>query len=71
MTVLRERNGQALIRYDGYFEWWFNTKKMYEGVKLEEKNGKTQIYCFEFKGGYRECWLTEEFDRRVPKYNIV
>lgn len=81
MTVIRERNGQALVRYDEQviegkrndmrFEWWLNTEKMKSGVKLEEKNGKTQIYCFEFKGSYREYWLMEEFDRRVPKHKVV
>lgn len=81
MTVLRERHGQALIKYDDQpsgerkrdtrFEWWFNTQKMREGVKLEEKNGKTHIYCYEFKGSYREHWLMEEFDRRVPKHIVV
>ncbi|MHB1391975.1 MAG: hypothetical protein ACYCYE_02675 [Clostridia bacterium] len=81
MTVLRERHGQALIRYDElvagekkhdvHFEWWFNTQKMKEGVRLEEENGKTRIYCYQFKGSYRERWLMEEFDRRVPKYKVV
>lgn len=81
MTVLRERNGQALIKYDeqsgaekkrdARFEWWFNTQKMKEGVKLEEKNGKTQIYCYQFNGSYRERWLIEEFDRRVPRHIVV
>ncbi|KUO76013.1 MAG: hypothetical protein APF77_00005 [Clostridia bacterium BRH_c25] len=80
MTVLRERHGQALIRYDDQesggkkhdmrFEWWFNTQKMKEGVKLEEENGKTRIYCYEFKGSYREHWLMEEFDRRVPRHMV-
>jgi hypothetical protein len=81
MTVLRERHGQALIRYDeqvngerrrdARFEWWFDTQKMREGVKLEEKNGKIHIYCYQFKGSYRERWLMEEFDRRVPKNMVV
>ncbi|HYE08778.1 MAG TPA: hypothetical protein VEF53_01215 [Patescibacteria group bacterium] len=81
MTVLRERQGQALIRYDeqgdrgkkrdAHYEWWFNTQKMKEGVKLEEENGRTHIYCYQFKGSYRERWLMEEFDRRVPKYRVV
>jgi|GEM_PF-1365084 len=81
MIVLRERHGQALIRYDeqlsgerecdARFEWWFNTQKMREGVKLEEKNGKTHIYCYQFKGSYREHWLMEEFDRRVPQNIFV
>lgn len=81
MTVLRERQGQALIKYDEQaaggkkhdmrFEWWFNTQKMREGVKLEEKNGRTHIYCYEFKGSYRERWLMEEFDRRVPRHMVV
>jgi hypothetical protein len=81
MTVLRERQGQALIRYeeqvagdkrrDVRFEWWFNTQKMKDGVRLEEENGKTHIYCYQFKGSYRERWLMEEFDRRVPKYKVV
>lgn len=81
MTVLRERDGQALIKYDELtggekkcevrFEWWFNTQKMREGIRLEEENGKTRIYCYEFKGSYRERWLMEEFDRRVPKYKVV
>lgn len=81
MIVLRERHGQALVKYDeqpgggqnrdARFEWWFNTQKMREGVKLEEKGGKTQIYCFEFKGSYRERWLIEEFDRRVPNHMVV
>lgn len=75
MTVLRERQGQALVRYDistdsgskldARYEWWFNTDKMREGIKLEEKNGRTQIYCFDFIGDYREYWLTEQFDRRL------
>lgn len=81
MIVLRERHGQALIKYDEpagqgkkkeiRYEWWFNTQKMKEGVKMEEENGRTRIYCFEFKGSYRERWLMEEFDRRVPKYKVV
>jgi hypothetical protein len=81
MIVLRERHGQALVKYDEQavqgrkketrYEWWFNTQKMREGVKLEEENGRTRIYCFEFKGSYRERWLVEEFDRRVPKYKVV
>ncbi len=81
MTVIRERNGQALVRYDVpetsgkkhdmRYEWWFNTDKMRKGVKLEEENGKTRIYCFEFKGSYKEYWLMEEFDRRVPKHKVV
>lgn len=81
MIVLRERHGQALIKYDDQasgsskrdtrFEWWFNTQKMKEGIKLEEKNGRTHIYCYEFRGGYRERWLVEEFDRRVPKHMVV
>lgn len=81
MTVLKEGYGQALIKYeeltaggkkrDVRFEWWFNTQKMREGIKLEEKNGKTHIYCYEFKGSYRERWLMEEFDRRVNNQKIV
>lgn len=80
MVVLRERCGQALIRYDeidkdgkkkdARFEWWYNTQKMNEGIKMEEKSGKTCIYCYVFKGAYRERWLIEEFDRRVPKYKV-
>jgi hypothetical protein len=81
MNVIRERNGQALVKYDVKgttgkkndmrFEWWFNTEKMRKGVKLEEQDGKTHIYCYEFKGSYRELWLMEEFDRRVPKHKVV
>ena len=81
MTVIRERNGQALVRCeekgaswrknDIRYEWWINTEKMKDGIKIEEINGKTRIYCFEFRGGYRELWLMEEFDRRVPKYKVV
>lgn len=75
MTVLRERQGQALVKYDistdggskidARYEWWFNINKMKEGIKLEEENEKTQIYCFDFIGAYREYWLMEEFDRRL------
>ncbi len=75
MTVLKERQGQVLVKYDGgadidrgldaRYEWWFNTDKMKEGIKLEEKNGRTQIYCFDFVGAYREYWLMEQFDRRL------
>jgi len=81
MVVLRERNGQTLVKIEGkdscgkskdvYFEWWYNTEKMRQGIKMEEKNGKTYIYCYMFKGAYRERWLIEEFDRRVPKYKVV
>ncbi|MGE5629578.1 MAG: hypothetical protein ACM3TR_00615 [Caulobacteraceae bacterium] len=81
MIVLRERGGQALIRYDEFdhegkkhdarFEWWYNTQKMKAGIKMEENNGKTNIYCYVFRGAYRERWLVEEFDRRVPKYKVV
>lgn len=81
MIVLRERGGQALVKYeekggkteskDVSFEWWHNTQKMKEGVKMEERDGRTYIYCFIFKGAYRERWLIEEFDRRVPKHKVV
>jgi len=81
MIILRERHGQALIRYDEHmpggkkhdmrFEWWLNTQKMKEGIRLEEKDGITHIYCYEFRGSYREHWLMEEFDRRVPKQVTV
>lgn len=81
MTVIRERDGQALVRCDEKgtpwrkndirYEWWINTEKMKKGIRLEEINGKTRIYCFEFRGGYRERWLMEEFDRRVPKYKAI
>lgn len=81
MIVLRERGGQALIKreetdHDGKkrevsFEWWHNLQKMKEGIKMEEKDEKTYIYCYVFKGAYRERWLIEEFDRRVPKYKVV
>lgn len=81
MVVLRERNGQALIKHvvedqeqkvkDAWFEWWYDTQKMKDSIRMEEKNGKTYIYCYTFRGAYRERWLMEEFDRRVPKYKVV
>ena len=80
MIILRERNGQALLKYNedpdsrkvhAKYEWWNNTQKMEEDIRLEERNGKTLIYCFSFYGEYRENWLLEEFDRRVPKYQVV
>lgn len=81
MNLLRERHGQALVKYDistdesrkpdARYEWWINTKKMKDGVKLEEMDGKTQIYCLEFIGRYKEYWLMEEFDRRIPKHIVI
>jgi len=75
MVILRERHGQALVKYhihtdegslmDARYEWWFDLKKMEDGIKLEEKDGKTQIYCMDFIGDYREYWLLEQFDRRL------
>lgn len=74
MIVLRERHGQALIRYDeqvngekgsdACFKWWFNIRRMREGAKLKEKN---DICCYQFGGSYKERWFMEEFDRRVPQ----
>lgn len=80
MIVLKERDGQALLKHVEEradrkrvvkYEWWNDTKKMKDGIRLEEKNGKTHIYCYSFYGEYRETWLMEEFDRRVSKYQAV
>ncbi len=76
MKVLRERNGQAILRVEDQhmginYEWWFDIQKMRDGIRLEEKNNKTYIYCHIFKGKDKESWIVEEFDRRVPRVRIV
>ncbi|MFZ5352928.1 MAG: hypothetical protein ACOZCL_09420 [Bacillota bacterium] len=76
MIVLRERNGQALVKITDSnssvkFEWWYDTQKMYDGVRMEEKNNKTHIYCYIFNGSEKESWLLQEFDKRVPKVRVV
>ncbi len=79
MKVLRERNGQALVKIEECsidsnscvkFEWWYDIQKMKDDIKLEERNNKTYIYCYIFKGSDKETWLVDEFDRRVPKTKV-
>lgn len=73
VTVLRERNGQALIKIESLilvgqttykanrYEWWRNIEMMKKGIHGDG----THIYCSGFAGG-DEAELIAQFDAENP-----
>lgn len=73
ITVLREKNGQVLLRIEGLiqieqityqaqrYEWWRNIEMMKKGIHGDG----THIYCSGFAGG-DEAVLIAQFDAENP-----